>query len=100
MTAFELVKLPPLMEQTTGRPEVTVGLIGGAVAKDHPDFERQNIGELPGREWDACAQLGSAVCRHGSFVAGTLLAKRGSAAPAICHGCSLLVRPIFPETAA
>ena len=41
MTAFELVKLPPLMEQTTGRPEVTVGLIGGAVAKDH----------LPGKIW-------------------------------------------------
>jgi subtilisin family serine protease len=27
-----------------------------------------------------------------------LLAKRGSAAPAICPGCSLLVRPIFSET--
>jgi subtilisin family serine protease len=68
------------------------------VAKDHPDFGRQNIRELPGRERGACAQLGSAACRHGTFVAGMLVAKRGSAAPAICPGCSLLVRPIFPET--
>jgi subtilisin family serine protease len=39
------------------------------------------------------------ACRHGTFVAGVLLAKRGSAAPAICLGCSLLVRSIFPESA-
>jgi subtilisin family serine protease len=98
MTALELVKLLPLMEQTTGRREIAIGLIDGPVAKDHPDFERQNIRELPGRERGACAQLGSAACRHGTFVAGMLVAKRGSAAPAICPGCSLLVRPIFPET--
>src|SRR5215813_3025094 len=97
MTALELVKLSPLMEQTTGRPEVAIGLIDGPVAKDHPDFERQNIRELPGRQGGACAQSGSAACRHGTFVAGMLLAKRGSAAPAICPGCSLLVRSIFPE---
>src|ERR1700756_4165968 len=98
MTALELVKLPPLMEQTTGQREIAIGLIDGPVAKDHPDFERQNIRELPGRERGACAQLGSAACRHGTFVAGMLVAKRGSAAPAICPGCTLLVRPIFRET--
>jgi subtilisin family serine protease len=37
---------------------------------------------------------------HGTFVAGVLLAKRGSSAPAICPACSLLVRPIFPEAGA
>ena len=31
------------------------------------------------------------------FVAGILCAKRGSLAPAICPGCTLLVRPIFGE---
>ena len=35
---------------------------------------------------------------HGTFVAGILCARRGSTAPAICPGCTLLVRPIFPET--
>jgi len=37
---------------------------------------------------------------HGTFVAGILCAKRSSAAPAICPGCTLLVRPIFSETPA
>jgi subtilisin family serine protease len=45
-----------------------------------------------------CSQAGSAACLHGTFVAGILCAKRGSAAPAICPGCTLLVRPIFKET--
>lgn len=37
---------------------------------------------------------------HGTFVAGILSARRGSAAPAICPDCTVLVRPIFAETAA
>jgi hypothetical protein len=45
MMALELVKLSPLMARTTGRPEVTVGLIDGPVAIGHPDFE--HIRELP-----------------------------------------------------
>jgi subtilisin family serine protease len=97
MTDLELVRLPPLMVQTTGRSEVAIGLIDGPVAKEHPDFENRNIRELAGGGGSACARLGSAACRHGTFVAGMLLAKRGSAAPAICPGCSLLVRSIFPE---
>ena len=40
----------------------------------------------------------SAACRHGTFVAGILVAKRGSVAPAICPACTLLLRPIFAET--
>jgi subtilisin family serine protease len=35
---------------------------------------------------------------HGTFVAGILAAQRGSPAPAICPGCTLLVRSIFAET--
>jgi subtilisin family serine protease len=37
---------------------------------------------------------------HGTFVAGILSARRGSAAPAICPDCALLVRPIFTEPSA
>ena len=39
------------------------------------------------------------ACMHGTFVAGMLFARRGSVAPAICPGCTLLLRPIFAETA-
>jgi subtilisin family serine protease len=35
---------------------------------------------------------------HGTFVAGILSANRGSAAPAICPDCTLLLRPIFAES--
>jgi subtilisin family serine protease len=98
MTALELVKLLPLMARTGGRPEVAIGLIDGPVAKGHPDVEGRNIRELPGGGGGVCVQPRSAACRHGTFVAGMLVAKRGSAGLAICPQCSLLVRSIFPET--
>src|SRR4029077_11069682 len=97
MTALEMVALMPLMERTSGRREITIGLIDGPVAKGHSEFENQNIRELPGASGASCSELTSAACKHGTFVAGILLAKRSSAAPAICPGCSLLVRSIFPE---
>jgi subtilisin family serine protease len=98
MMALELVKLPPLMARTSGRPEISIGLIDGPIAKAHADLGSQNIQELPGASGASCSQLSSAACRHGTFVAGMLVAKRGSSAPAICPGCSLLLRPIFSET--
>jgi subtilisin family serine protease len=76
MTALELVKLPPLMERTIGRPEITIGLIDGPVAKGHPDFADQNIRVLSGANGDGCSQLSSVACRHGTFAAGILVAKR------------------------
>jgi subtilisin family serine protease len=97
MMALEIVNLLPLMAQTTGRPEITIGLIDGPVAKGHPDLDDRNIRELLGPSGGGCSELTSAACKHGTFVTGMLLAKRGSAAPAICPGCSLLVRSIFPE---
>jgi subtilisin family serine protease len=85
------------MERTTGRPEVIVGLIDGPVSIDHPDLAAEMIREIRGGRGAACSVSSSAACAHGTFVAGVLGAKRDSVAPAICPGCSLLVRPIFPE---
>ena len=95
-TPLDLVALTPLMKRTTGRSDVVVGLLDGPVAMDHPDLVPGNIQELPGRSVK-CKQACSAACRHGTFVAGILGARRGSMAPAICPGCTLLVRPIFVE---
>jgi subtilisin family serine protease len=95
---LDLVRLTPLLERARGRPEVKIGLIDGPVEIDHPDLATENIREVPGEFAGACAVSSSAACTHGTFVAGILLAKRGSAAPAICPGCSLLLRPIFRET--
>ena len=98
MRNIDLVRLTGLMELTSGSPGMTVGLIDGPVALDHPDLDGTTIREIPGRLRVTCAQANSAACMHGTFVAGILCAKRDSVAPAICPKCTLLVRPIFGET--
>lgn len=87
------------MERTSGRPEILVGLIDGPLAVNHPDLAGGNIREVSGIGHGTCTQASSAACLHGTFVAGILSAKRDSPAPAICPNCTLLVRPIFAETA-
>src|SRR5262245_23413512 len=100
MTPLDLVRLTPLIDRTSGRPELTIGLIDGPVVMTHPELANHHVRELPGNGSAACTQPNSTACLHGTFVAGILSAKRGSAAPAICPNCTLLVRPIFAETAA
>jgi subtilisin family serine protease len=97
MDPLELVGLPGLMALTQGRRDVVVGLVDGPVALDHPDLETGKIRTLPGIP-GACREPGSEACRHGTFVAGILAARRGVRAPAIAPGCTLLVRPVFSET--
>ena len=98
MSPLDLVKLTALMGRTSGRAEIMVGLIDGPVAVNHPDLVSENIREVPGKLSGACAQASNAACMPGTFLAGILCAKRPSPAPAICPNCTLLVRPIFPET--
>lgn len=95
---LDLVRLRPLMELSSGRPETRIALIDGPVATDHSDLISANIREIPGRLRGTCARADSIACMHGTFVAGILSARRGSDAPAISPGCTLLVRPIFAET--
>jgi len=97
ISPLELVRLPDLMRRGPGRPEVTIALIDGPVARDLPDFAVATIREIPGKLKGTCARADTVACTHGTFVAGMLAARRGSAAPAICPGCTLLLRPIFPE---
>jgi subtilisin family serine protease len=94
---LDLVRLTPVMARTAGRPEVLIALIDGPVAMNHPELEAGNIRALSGSFPAACSLAGSTACIHGTFVAGILSAKRGSAAPGIAPDCTLLVRPIFTE---
>jgi subtilisin family serine protease len=98
MTPLQLVGLPDLMKSGQGRREVMVALVDGPVVLDHPDFAGSAIREIPGKLQGTCTRADSMACTHGTFVAGVLAARRGSAAPAVCPGCTLLVRPIFAET--
>lgn len=97
MDPLQLVRLAPLMARGQGRREVAVALIDGPVALDHPDLNQSNILEISTDVHGSCSRLGSVACMHGTFVAGMLVARRGSGAPAICPGCTLILRPIFPE---
>jgi subtilisin family serine protease len=93
-SALELAGLASLMERTRGSAAVRIGLVDGPVAVDHPDLDGP-IRSLDGPA--GCALPDSAACRHGTFVAGILSARRVAPAPAICPDCTLLVRSIFAE---
>lgn len=98
MNPLDLIKLTPLMEITSGRPEVVVGLVDGLVLKQHPELVGTNIREISGGQNSQCIRASSKACRHGTFIAGILFGKRNSVAPAICANCTLLMRPIFTKT--
>jgi subtilisin family serine protease len=87
------------MERTSGTPEVKVALLDGPVVATHPHLATGNLVEISGGSDAFCSRTESAVCGHGTFVAGILAGVRGSEAPSISPGCTLLVRPIFREEA-
>ena len=98
VTPFELVRLGALMELSSGRGDVAVGLLDGPVATGHPDLADADIRAVGRGQGGTCTEIRSSACAHGTFVAGILAARRGSPAPAICPRCKLLVRPIFGES--
>jgi subtilisin family serine protease len=94
---LEVVRLTALMARTEGNPRVKVGLIDGPVFVDHPDLAKTRIEGTGGSGGFQCTVADGISCLHATFVAGILFGKRSSPAPAICPGCTLLVRPIFSE---
>lgn len=91
---LSLIRLGGLMARHSGSPKIAIGLIDGPVATRHPDLVAERITPLQSSD-PGC--ISGAACAHGTFVAGILLAQRGSGAPAICPHCSLLSRPIFSD---
>ena len=85
------------MLRSQGRRELAVALIDGPVFLQHPDLSQSSIKEVPAEVRGSCSRLESMACTHGTFVAGILVARRESSAPAICPGCTLILRPIFAE---
>lgn len=99
INALQRVKLTDLMERTSGRSEIVIALIDGPVLMQDAAIWSDKVRQLDGRLPARCVRLSSAACMHGTLVAGILSGRRGSGAPAICPGCTLLLRPIFGETA-
>lgn len=100
MTPLDLVRLTALMTQTSGESSVTIGLVDGPVVINHPDLSAHNVRTISAEANGACTRISSMACSHGTFIAGMLSASRGSSAPAICPGCTVLIRPVFGEEAA
>jgi subtilisin family serine protease len=90
-----LVGLPRLMAITRGRRATRVGLIDGPVRGSHPDFAGAHLEYLyPTRDVSHSVQNDAAYL-HGTSVAGILVSRPGSGAPAICPDVALLVCPLF-----
>jgi subtilisin family serine protease len=96
---FDLVRLRGLMAATEGDAKIVVALIDGPVAVDHSSLAVNRIRSVAGDNGAGCPTPEGAACGHGTFVAGILHAKRDSDTPGICPGCTLLLRPIFGDTA-
>jgi subtilisin family serine protease len=100
MDPLDLTRLTPLMERTAGSRKIVVGLVDGAVDMGNPEFATEAVREVvtqSSKQQCGCSYPRSVSCRHGTFVAGILAGRRGSGAPAICPGCTLLVRTVFVE---
>jgi subtilisin family serine protease len=98
MNPLQLVRLTPLMSRSQGHRDIAVALIDGPVALDHPDLAQSRMKQIRAGGSGSCSLLESVACMHGTFVAGMLVAGRGSQAPAICPDCTLILHPIFSET--
>ena len=94
VAGIDVVGLASLMQLTSGVPEVGVGLVDGPVVSGHPDLAGANLLFL-GPFLGTCTSPGGKACEHATFLAGVLVGRRGSVAPALCPGCTLVVRPIF-----
>jgi subtilisin family serine protease len=95
---LSLIRLTSLMELTSGRSEVTIGLVDGPVASDHPDLAASKIRQISPMSGSADTQADDGFRSHATFVAGMLSARKGAAALGLCRDCTLLVRPIFGRT--
>lgn len=93
----DLVRLRPLMELGSGSADLLVAVIDGSVAMDHKDLSETAFRQIGGNGTDSGLECQGRSCKHGTFVAGMLAARRGSVAPGICPGCTFLIRPIFGE---
>jgi len=99
MSSFvDLVHLQTLLAATQGHDEVVIGLIDGVVDGSHPALHATKWHHLTTA--GHCVVNHSLACAHGTFIAGVLGAARDSAAPGLCPGCQLWLRPIFCENEA
>ncbi|WP_345434024.1 S8 family serine peptidase [Actinoallomurus vinaceus] len=97
MEPLPLVRLTELAHRTAGNPDIAIGMIDGPVMAEHPGLQGARIKETPGGHTVNCVHPGHPACVHGTFIAGILVARRGTGAPAICPNCTLCVHAVFAD---
>ena len=97
MDPLDRIKLRPLMNISSGRPKIAIGIIDGPVDFSHPALKGSRIRTISDSQLVACKKASSIACMHGTFIAGILSAMRGLSAPAICPNCEMVLYPIFSE---
>lgn len=98
MNPLAQTKLQKLMSITKGSPKVVIGVIDGPVDFSHPALQNATLTTVKDSQLSLCRSASSAACMHGTYIVGTLAAKRGSVAPSICPECKILLRPVFQES--
>ena len=93
--AKALIHLEPLMERSRGSSQIRIGLLDGTVDADHPAFEGRLIQTLNLETASDHQAEYHGPSRHGTLIAGLLVANRGTPAPSICPDCTLVVRQIL-----
>ncbi len=94
---LQTINLQSLMEVTSGRPEIVIGIIDGPVDSSHADLRDVRLKSVSIGSEVSCIDSHSSACKHGTFVAGMISGMRGTPAPAICPDCTVVVSPIFSE---
>ncbi len=88
-------RLEPLMRRTRGTRSVTIGLVDGPVDTGHPGLAGASIRHLGSAGKVPRGGVAEPALRHGTFMAGCLVAGRETPAPGLAPECRLLVRPVF-----
>lgn len=81
-----------LQRADDGIQRIKIGLVDGSIDTSHPALSNANIRLLNG---ERCHSKGSEGCRHGTFMAGVMVASKDSLAPALCPDAEIISRPIF-----
>jgi hypothetical protein len=74
---LDLVNLPPLMERSRERPDVTFALVDRPLRRAAAILRSGPCGRSPGGPTRSCARRGSVACWRGTVVAGILSTERG-----------------------
>ena len=76
MDPVSQTRMQPLMDISTGRPDIKIGVIDGPVDFGHPAFHESKIKTVKDSQFGACKNAKSEACKHGTFVMGILSARR------------------------